>query len=88
MGCKSYTVFAYDIYYDICVSKCVLVYPTGEFKECTILFSDVVSFTNMCSLCEPIQIVLMLNAMYLRFDRLTTVHNVYKVHRRQRNNHL
>ncbi|XP_035536352.1 guanylate cyclase soluble subunit beta-2-like [Morone saxatilis] len=51
----------------------------GEFKECTILFSDVVTFTNICSLCEPIQIVLMLNAMYLRFDRLTTVHNVYKV---------
>uniref|UniRef100_A0A4W6EBG7 guanylate cyclase n=1 Tax=Lates calcarifer TaxID=8187 RepID=A0A4W6EBG7_LATCA len=51
----------------------------GEFKECTILFSDVVTFTNICSLCEPIQIVLMLNSMYLRFDRLTTVHNVYKV---------
>ncbi|XP_044060084.1 guanylate cyclase soluble subunit beta-2-like isoform X2 [Siniperca chuatsi] len=51
----------------------------GEFKECTILFSDVVTFTNICSLCEPIQIILMLNSMYLRFDRLTTVHNVYKV---------
>ncbi|XP_036412758.1 guanylate cyclase soluble subunit beta-2-like [Colossoma macropomum] len=51
----------------------------GEFKECTILFSDVVTFTNICSQCEPIQIVFMLNSMYLRFDRLTTVHNVYKV---------
>ncbi|XP_026797175.3 guanylate cyclase soluble subunit beta-2 [Pangasianodon hypophthalmus] len=51
----------------------------GEFKECTILFSDVVTFTNICSQCEPIQIVNMLNAMYLKFDRLTTVHNVYKV---------
>uniref|UniRef100_A0A8C6XCA4 guanylate cyclase n=1 Tax=Naja naja TaxID=35670 RepID=A0A8C6XCA4_NAJNA len=51
----------------------------GEFKECTILFSDVVTFTNICAQCEPIQIVLMLNAMYLRFDRLTTVHDVYKV---------
>ncbi|XP_028320850.1 guanylate cyclase soluble subunit beta-2 [Gouania willdenowi] len=51
----------------------------GDFKECTILFSDVVTFTNICSVCEPIQIVHMLNAMYLRFDRLTTVHNVYKV---------
>lgn len=58
----------------------VFVYPIGEFKECTILFSDVVTFTDICSLCEPIQIVLMLNSMYLRFDRLTTVHNVYKVH--------
>uniref|UniRef100_A0A8D0DJS1 guanylate cyclase n=1 Tax=Salvator merianae TaxID=96440 RepID=A0A8D0DJS1_SALMN len=51
----------------------------GEFKECTILFSDVVTFTNICAQCEPIQIVLMLNAMYLQFDRLTTVHDVYKV---------
>ncbi|KAJ8368392.1 hypothetical protein SKAU_G00084200 [Synaphobranchus kaupii] len=51
----------------------------GEFKECTILFSDVVTFTNICSECEPIQIVFMLNSMYMKFDRLTTVHNVYKV---------
>uniref|UniRef100_S4RY50 guanylate cyclase n=1 Tax=Petromyzon marinus TaxID=7757 RepID=S4RY50_PETMA len=51
----------------------------GEFKVCTILFSDVVTFTNICAVCEPIQIVHMLNAMYMRFDRLTTVHNVYKV---------
>ncbi|KAM9439599.1 guanylate cyclase soluble subunit beta-2-like [Clarias gariepinus] len=51
----------------------------GEFKECTVLFSDVVTFTNICSQCEPIQIVNMLNSMYLKFDRLTTVHNVYKV---------
>ncbi|XP_040278365.1 guanylate cyclase soluble subunit beta-2-like [Bufo bufo] len=51
----------------------------GEFETCTILFSDVVTFTNICSACEPIQIVNMLNAMYLRFDRLTSVHDVYKV---------
>ncbi|XP_067102758.1 guanylate cyclase soluble subunit beta-2-like [Osmerus mordax] len=51
----------------------------GEFKECTILFSDVVTFTTICSQCEPLDIVNMLNSMYLRFDRLTTVHTVYKV---------
>ncbi|XP_069748544.1 guanylate cyclase soluble subunit beta-2 [Narcine bancroftii] len=51
----------------------------GEFKECTILFSDVVTFTNICAICEPIQIVHMLNAMYSQFDRITSVHNVYKV---------
>ncbi|CAI9578512.1 unnamed protein product [Staurois parvus] len=51
----------------------------GEFSTCTILFSDVVTFTNICSACEPIQIVNMLNAMYSRFDRLTNVHDVYKV---------
>ncbi|CAJ0968210.1 unnamed protein product [Ranitomeya imitator] len=52
----------------------------GEFSTCTILFSDVVTFTNICSACEPIQIVNMLNAMYSRFDHLTSVHDVYKAH--------
>ncbi|XP_059369658.1 guanylate cyclase soluble subunit beta-2-like [Carassius carassius] len=51
----------------------------GEFEECTVLFSDVVTFTTICSECEPIQIVSMLNSIYLKFDRLTTVHNIYKV---------
>ncbi|XP_019827288.2 guanylate cyclase soluble subunit beta-2-like [Bos indicus] len=50
----------------------------GEFKTCTILFSDVVTFTNICAACEPIQIVNMLNSMYSKFDRLTSVHEVYK----------
>uniref|UniRef100_A0A8D1TUB7 guanylate cyclase n=1 Tax=Sus scrofa TaxID=9823 RepID=A0A8D1TUB7_PIG len=51
----------------------------GEFKTCTILFSDVVTFTTICAACEPIQIVNMLNSMYSKFDRLTSVHEVYKV---------
>uniref|UniRef100_A0AAV2LBF0 guanylate cyclase n=1 Tax=Knipowitschia caucasica TaxID=637954 RepID=A0AAV2LBF0_KNICA len=33
----------------------------------------------MCSACEPIQIVHMLNSMYSRFDRLSSLHDVYKV---------
>ncbi|KAJ8282461.1 hypothetical protein COCON_G00049800 [Conger conger] len=52
---------------------------SGEFEVCTILFSDVVTFTNICAACEPIQIVNMLNSMYSKFDRLTSVHDVYKV---------
>ncbi|KYO34367.1 hypothetical protein Y1Q_0007638 [Alligator mississippiensis] len=52
---------------------------SGEFNSCTILFSDVVTFTNICAACEPIQIVNMLNSMYSKFDRLTNVHEVYKV---------
>uniref|UniRef100_A0A8D0GNM2 guanylate cyclase n=1 Tax=Sphenodon punctatus TaxID=8508 RepID=A0A8D0GNM2_SPHPU len=51
----------------------------GEFNCCTILFSDVVTFTNICAACEPIKIVTMLNSMYSKFDRLTNVHKVYKV---------
>ncbi|XP_019957801.2 guanylate cyclase soluble subunit beta-2 [Paralichthys olivaceus] len=51
----------------------------GEFEVCTILFSDVVTFTNICAACEPIHIVHMLNSMYSKFDRLTNIHDVYKV---------
>uniref|UniRef100_A0A3Q3EY32 guanylate cyclase n=1 Tax=Labrus bergylta TaxID=56723 RepID=A0A3Q3EY32_9LABR len=51
----------------------------GEFEVCTILFSDVVTFTNICAACEPIHIVHMLNCMYSKFDRLTNVHDIYKV---------
>ncbi|KAF7239891.1 Guanylate cyclase soluble subunit beta-2 [Varanus komodoensis] len=51
----------------------------GDFSSCTILFSDVVTFTNICSVCEPSQIVNMLNSMYSKFDRLTSVHGAYKV---------
>ncbi|XP_029371784.1 guanylate cyclase soluble subunit beta-2 [Echeneis naucrates] len=51
----------------------------GEFEVCTILFSDVVTFTNICASCEPIAVVHMLNSMYSKFDQLTSVHDVYKV---------
>ncbi|XP_026158067.1 guanylate cyclase soluble subunit beta-2 [Mastacembelus armatus] len=51
----------------------------GEFEVCTVLFSDVVTFTNICAICEPIHIVHMLNSMYSKFDRLTNVHDIYKV---------
>lgn len=68
------------------LSFCILVWKradmvsvAGEFETCTILFSDVVTFTNICAACEPIQIVNMLNSMYSKFDRLTNIHDVYKV---------
>ncbi|KAF5920510.1 hypothetical protein HPG69_009764 [Diceros bicornis minor] len=48
----------------------------GEFKTCTILSSDVVTCTNICAACEPIQIVNMLNSMYSKFDRLPSLHEV------------
>ena len=45
----------------------------------TILFSDIVTFTNIAAAVSPIQIVSMLNMLYTRFDELTEVHGVYKV---------
>ena len=50
-----------------------------KFPAATILFSDIVTFTNIAAAVQPMQIVDMLNQLYQRFDNLTNVHDVYKV---------
>ncbi|XP_031343937.1 soluble guanylate cyclase 88E-like [Photinus pyralis] len=49
------------------------------FESVSILFSDVVTFTEICSRIQPMEVVSMLNAMYSMFDNLTERNNVYKV---------
>nr|CAD2176536.1 unnamed protein product [Meloidogyne enterolobii] len=51
----------------------------SEFPEATILFTDIVTFTNICSLCTPYDVVNLLNDLYQRFDRIVGIHDVYKV---------
>jgi guanylate cyclase soluble subunit beta len=50
-----------------------------KYEWCTILFSDIVTFTNIAGACQPIDIVWMLNSLYERFDGHTVTHDVYKV---------
>uniref|UniRef100_A0A7E4VTX8 Guanylate cyclase domain-containing protein n=1 Tax=Panagrellus redivivus TaxID=6233 RepID=A0A7E4VTX8_PANRE len=50
-----------------------------EFSESTVLFTDIVTFTNICAICTPYDVVNLLNDLYLRFDRLIELNNVYKV---------
>ncbi|KAF8387309.1 gcy-35 [Pristionchus pacificus] len=50
-----------------------------EFTDCTLLFTDIVTFTNICAECTPYDVVTLLNDLYLRFDRLVGLHEVYKV---------
>ncbi|XP_076448368.1 guanylate cyclase soluble subunit beta-2-like isoform X2 [Babylonia areolata] len=53
---------------------------SAEKFECvTILFSDIVSFTNIASACTPMDIVSMLNDLFHCFDSRTNAHDVYKV---------
>merc|ERR1719229_1774145 len=48
--------------------------------ECvTMLFSDIVTFTIICSKLKPIQVVQLLNNMYTLFDFLCDQNAVYKV---------
>ncbi|XP_037087734.1 soluble guanylate cyclase 88E-like [Pollicipes pollicipes] len=49
------------------------------FDSVTIIFSDVVTFTEICSRLSPMQVVSMLNSMYSIFDQLTELNEVYKV---------
>ena len=50
-----------------------------EHPMVTILFSDIKGFTTVCSRCQPMEVVGMLNRLYTRFDNLIEKHNVYKV---------
>ena len=52
-----------------------------NYKLVTILFSDIVGFTALCSNDEvvPMDIVRMLNKLYTYFDMLSGVNEVYKV---------
>ncbi|KAJ3631454.1 hypothetical protein MTP99_012583 [Tenebrio molitor] len=49
------------------------------FDSVSILFSDVVTFTEICSRITPMEVVSMLNGMYSIFDTLTERNRVYKV---------
>ncbi|CAH8514288.1 unnamed protein product [Schistosoma turkestanicum] len=49
------------------------------FDNVTLLLSDVVGFTTICSGLEPLEVVGLLNKLYSVFDGLTEKHKVYKV---------
>lgn len=53
------------------------------FPDVTILFSDVVKFNEICIHITPMQVVDMLNEIYIVFDTLSEKHNVYKVSERE-----
>ncbi|XP_047434190.1 guanylate cyclase soluble subunit alpha-1 [Mugil cephalus] len=50
-----------------------------KFDQVTMLFSDIVGFTAVCSRCTPMQVITMLNELYTRFDHECGELDVYKV---------
>jgi len=50
-----------------------------KFNLVTMFFSDIVGFTSMSGSMRPIQVMKMLNDLYMEFDKLVEKHQVYKV---------
>jgi class 3 adenylate cyclase len=53
---------------------------TEKVHNVTLLYSDIVGFTEWSSKKSPKEIVNVLSEIFSRFDRLCLRHNVYKVH--------
>ena len=49
------------------------------FEQVTIVFNDIPEFGDMCSKCNPMEIVSILNTMFGIFDVLSEKHDIYKV---------
>eukprot|EP01135_Chromosphaera_perkinsii_P008018 Nk52_evm90s1073 gene=Nk52_evmTU90s1073 len=50
-----------------------------EFENCSMFFSDVVGFTSIAGRSKPMEIVDLLNDLYVTFDNILDMYDVYKV---------
>jgi len=53
--------------------------PAEHFEEVTILFADIVGFTDLSARTEPMQLVAGLNQIFSAFDEMTEKHGLEKI---------
>nr|QFQ66888.1 gucy1a protein [Hofstenia miamia] len=62
-----------------CNNNYKLNFIAGVYEDVTVLFADVVQFSLVCNQCKPEVVTDLLNNLYRTLDRLTFVHDVFKV---------
>jgi class 3 adenylate cyclase len=49
------------------------------YNAASVLYTDIVNFTNMSSQSTPLQVITLLNGLYTQFDTIVNAHEAYKV---------
>lgn len=57
------------------------LFISDYYPDVTALFCDIVHFLQIVGSSKPIEIVNFINCLYSRFDRVTKIHDTYRVNK-------